>query len=101
MKPTPLTYTPDQKRPIALLEEKPLNRDELLPHFPGKTKQQIAIMLRNPREMGKLFINYEGKYEVYRNPPGVKVIKGCPAPYNPPPKYRDLYFHKFNLWITP
>lgn len=44
MKPAPLTYTPDQKRAITLLEQKLLNRDELLPHFPGKTKQQIAIM---------------------------------------------------------
>jgi hypothetical protein len=69
-------YTPDQQKAIALLKPQPLSRDELLPHFSRKTKQQIAIMLRNPRKMGKLFINYEGKYEIISPPPGLKVIKG-------------------------
>lgn len=97
MKPPTLTYTPDQKKAIALLEQQPLTRDELLPHFPKKSKHQIAIMFRNPREMGKVFINHEGKYEVYSIPPEVKVTRGLASPYSPPPKYRDLYFHKFNL----
>lgn len=86
-----LKYTADQKKAIAILSEKPLTRDELLPHFPKKSKHQIAIMLRNPREMGKVFINYEGKYEVTSPPPGLKVIKGQPMPYTAPPKLEFIY----------
>lgn len=91
MKPPILKYTNDQQRVIAVLNEKPLTRDELLSHFPHKTKQQILTMLRHPRDTGKIFTNFEGKHEVYSPPPGLKVIKGSPQSYVAPTKVEFIY----------
>lgn len=91
MKKPILKYTSEQQRAIALLEKEPLSRDELLCHFPQKTKHQLSLLLRNPRETGKIFINSESKYEVYSPPQNMKVIKGSPQPYTAPPKLEFIY----------
>ena len=91
MKTPILKYTPDQVRAIALLESQPLSWKELLAAFPNKNANELAAMLRTPREKGKIFINCEGKYELYSPPPGLKVIKGEPQPYTAPPKLEFIY----------
>lgn len=91
MKSPIIRYTLDQKRAIALLEKHPLTRDELLAHFPGRNKCSLAAMLRTPTQTGKIFVNFEGKYEVYSPPPGLKVIQGQQQPYNAPPKLEFIY----------
>lgn len=79
-----LKYTPDQLRAIALLKEQPRSCTQLVEYFPHKSKHQITSMLRNPVDVGKVFINDQGKYEVFTLPPGLKVIKGKPMPYSAP-----------------
>lgn len=91
MKSPILKYTPDQKRAIALLEKQPLSWKELLAAFPNKNATALAALLRTPREKGKIFINPEGKYEVYSHATGLKVIKGQPQPYTAPPKLEFIY----------
>lgn len=87
MQPQNFRYSRDQLKAIAILEKQPLTRDELLQHFPHKDKYSLSAMLRNPRESGKIVVNKEGKFEVFSPAlaPGVKVIKGNPQPYSPPP----------------
>lgn len=84
MKTPILKYTSDQLKAIALLTTEPRSCAQLVEYFPGKTKHQIASMLRNPRDVGKIFINSGGKYEVFTLPPGLRVIKGKPMPYSAP-----------------
>lgn len=91
MKSPILTCSPDQQKAIALHEQQPLTRDELLAHFPRLTKHQLSTMLSTPRRTGKIFTGDEGKYQVYSPPPGLKVIKGEPQPYSPPPKLEFIY----------
>lgn len=91
MKSPTLKYTSDQLRAIALLKPHPLSWKELLAAFPDKNAIELAAILRTPREKGKIFINPEGKYEVYSPPPGLKVIKGEPQPYTAPPKLEFIY----------
>ncbi len=82
-------YTREQLKAIAILEKQPMSRDELIKHFPDKDRTQLAAMLRNPMESGKIVFK-EGKYAVFSPPPGLKVIKGKPMPYSPPPKLEPI-----------
>ena len=92
MKPPVLVYTNDKKKATPILEQKPLTTEELAHFFPGKTKHQVAIMLRNPREMGKIFINHLGKYEVYKpDSSRLTVTRTNPQPFSPPPKFEFMY----------
>lgn len=92
MKPPIIRYSSDQQKAIALLQKQPLTRDELLAHFPSRNKNSLAAMLRTPTQTGKIFTNSQGKYQVYAgNEPGIKVIKGRPMPYSPPPRFEFMY----------
>ncbi len=90
MKTAILKYTSEQLRAITLLEEKPLSRDELLSHFPHKTKHQLAVLLRTPIETGKIVVQ-QGKFALYNPPQNMTVIRGTPQSYTAPPKLEFIY----------
>ncbi len=92
MKTPIIRYTPDQQRAITILSNAPLTKEELFSHFPHLSQKEKVTLIRNPRELGKIVLNGNGKYEVFEpDSAGLVNSKTSPMPYSPPPKYEFLY----------
>lgn len=92
MKTPIIRYSKDQLRAIAILSIKPLTKEELFSHFPHLSHKEKVALLRNPRELGKITLNCDRKYEVNKlESNGLTVTHICPQPFSPPPKFEFLY----------